>query len=109
MVLKKSPTILVFFALLLSVFVLEAQIEQPNSIKFGITTSLNYGYPQIEAIVIDRDCYTYQYNSKYSAGLGAQLVGVCNYTFSKKLGIRTGMGLEWPNHKAAIKDIELKK
>lgn len=72
---------------------------QPKSVTWGITASLNYGFPQIEATATDQLGFTAPYNSLYSAGFGSSLGGVVIVPFGKKTGLRTGLGAEWRNYR----------
>lgn len=72
---------------------------QNQKLAFGLTSSLNYGFPQIEATATDQLGFTAPYNSLYSAGFGSSLGGVVIVPFGKKTGLRTGLGIEWRNYR----------
>ena len=79
--------------------ILLTSLAQTQKTSFGLTASLTYGFPQIEATATDQLGFTAPYNSLYSAGFGASLGGVVLVPFGKKTGLLTGLCAEWRNYR----------
>lgn len=97
--LKKNILIFHVLTFVLTQTIPAKTFAQQSKRLFGLTFSAAHGFPQLDGTYTGSGIWDpIGLYSNYKGGFGAQVGGVFQYKLNKKLGFRTGIGIEWRNY-----------